>query len=183
MADTPNGLRMAPARVKADALTASSVMAQVAQMSDDERAKLKAELADPVDEPEDEEDPMAGDKAKDKKADPACEASASDDFKAGVAAANARFATVFASEHFAGREARACAFLKTSMSADEITALLATEPKASATDENGGAAEIVNAIRGANASVDAGGDAEVAKPAASSGWDKAVAEHNARRGL
>lgn len=181
MADTPNGLRMAPARVKADALTASSVMAQVAQMSDDERAKLKAELADPVDEPEDDEDPMAADKAKDKKPDPAYEASASDDFKAGVAAANARMKTVFASEHFKDREARACSFLQTSMSADEITALLATEPKASANDA-GGAAEIVNAIRGANASVDAGGDAS-ATQAAVNPWKKATADINKRHGF
>lgn len=182
MADTQKGLRMAPARVKADALTASSVMAQVAQMNDDERAKLKAELADPVDEPEDDEDPMAGDKAKEKKADPACEGKASDEFNAGVAAANARFATVFASEHFEGRESRACAFLKTSMSADEITALLATEPKSSANGDAGGAAAIADAIRSANANVDAGGSADIEKPG-SSGWGAAIAEHNSRRGF
>lgn len=175
MADTPNGLRMAPPKTKADALTSGSVMASIAQMDDSERSKLMAELKGEMEpDPEDEEDGTEGD------ADPACAASASDDFKAAYAAANDRFAAVYASEHFAGREAKACAFLKTSMSAEEIVGLLAHEPKASADD--GGAAAIVNAITGANANVDAGGGGDLALKAASP-WKGAVASINKRNGF
>ncbi len=183
MAYTPNGLRMAPPKTKADALTSGSVMASIAQMDESERSKLMAELKGEMEpDPEDEEDGTEGDtdKCKDKKADPACAASASDDFKAGYAAANDRFAAVYASEHFAGREAKACAFLKTSMSAEEIVGLLAHEPKASADD--GGAAAIVNAITGANANVDAGGGGDLA-PKAASPWKGAVASINKRNGF
>ena len=77
MADTPNGLRMAPPKTKADALTSGSVMASIAQMDDSERSKLMAELKGEMEpDPEDEEDGTEGDKCKDKKADPACAASA-----------------------------------------------------------------------------------------------------------
>jgi hypothetical protein len=46
-----------------------------------------------------------------------------------AAQAHARVATVFASEHSVGRERQAADMLGTSMSADEITGLLAKQPK------------------------------------------------------
>lgn len=49
-------------------------------------------------------------------------------FDAGVKAANERMNTVFASEHYAGREATAHTLLNKGMSAEDITDVLATLP-------------------------------------------------------
>lgn len=116
---------------------------------------------------------------------------------AGFKAANDRMNKVFASEHYAGREALAAKMLgKPSMSAEDIIDLLADTPKAATAtglteEQQREAAEAAGretmkiAIdETANSSVDAsGGDknADAKAKATNHGWDKIHAEVDARR--
>ena len=112
--------------------------------------------------------------------------------EAGFSAANDRMNTVFASEHYVGREAMAAKLLgKPSMSAEDIVDVLADTPKAeksALTDEEAkkaaeeaGRKEMKDALAGnKNSDIDAngggkGGDKQVDATAV---WDKAIALNN-----
>lgn len=89
----------------------------------------------------------------------------------------ARVATVFSCEHCAGRERQAADMLQTSMSADEITGLLAKSPKGSA------AADPMLAALASNKNPELGAGAET--PAADSKsadaiWDRVRPQHSKR---
>lgn len=99
------------------------------------------------------------------------------EFMAGVASVQSRFNAVVNSEHFTGREARACAYLKTSMSADEIIALLADTPKTATAGDD--ASEIFEAVRRANAE----GASHAAAAQGPSPWAAVVQDINARNGF
>ena len=95
--------------------------------------------------------------------------------------ANARFSTVLASEHYAGREALARNLLASDLTADAIvTALAASNPApvaaAAAVDPDAAArAEMKRALaESGNSNVDAnaGGKAPDAAQAASASWDR-----------
>lgn len=104
-------------------------------------------------------------------------------------AANKRFSTVLASEHYAGREALAQNLLgNAALSAEQIVAALEAAPKAGAAElsdedkrkaaEEAGREEMKAALAANNNSeVDANGDGKGGKPdtaaAASASWDKA----------
>lgn len=91
------------------------------------------------------------------------------------ASERARVATVFASEHSQGRERQAADMLQTSMSADEITGLLAKSPKGSAAAADpmlAALARTPNPDLGASAATDTTNPNQ----AADSVWDKARAK-------
>jgi len=83
----------------------------------------------------------------------------------------ARVKTVFASEHATGRERQAADMLQTSMSADEITGLLAKSPK------GGAAADPMLAALASNKNPELGAGAETKTAAQSADdiWDRARA--------
>lgn len=96
----------------------------------------------------------------------------------------ARFSTVLASEHFAGREALAQSLLATDLAADAIVTALAAAPKAEAseaepTDPDAAArAEMRDALaESGNSNVDANAGAKPAAAQADNGavWDRAIA--------
>lgn len=105
---------------------------------------------------------------------------------AGMEAANTRMTAVFASEHFAGREASAAKMLgKPNMSAADITDLLADMPKAAVADPakvteaaEEAARQEMQAEMAKNKTVDLGAD-EGSKPTGKAKtdavWDKANA--------
>lgn len=114
----------------------------------------------------------------------ALEAAKTDGHKAGFAAANARFNTVLASEHYAGREKLAATLLgNENLSADDIITALAAAPAAT-TEANANASEdaareeMRNALgQDQNSGIEAnGGGAPSKSEAASSVWDKAIAK-------
>lgn len=115
-----------------------------------------------------------------------------DAYKAGFAAATDRMNSVFASEHFAGREAHAARLLGTTLGSDEIAAQLEHFPKreelsaeaAAAATEEGGRAEMREAMANAgNADLgaDQNSDAHTGRAAADSVWERANAKVEAQR--
>lgn len=117
----------------------------------------------------------------------------------GFKAANERMNKVFASEHYAGREALAATMLaKPSMSADDIIDILAATPKAEKQGlsddasreaaEAAGRKEMKDALaQTGNSGIDAtnggsGGDDDAKAKASNYGWDAIHAEVEARRG-
>ena len=184
MAVEKTGLRRVQANDPTHALA-------LASMSDDDKKKLFADLKaemepDPADPDEEKEGEECSDKAKSKGKDKkkaGCEdAKAEDTFAAGYAAATERNKAVFASEHFKGREARACGYLNTTMAADEIIGLLATDPKIEVGADDGLGGKILAELKNSNANVDAGVSSENKQQAASP-MAKAVADINKRNGF
>lgn len=139
------------------------------------------------DNPQPEESPMTDEEIKAAIAKAATEAAAT-----ATAAANARFTTVMASEHFPGREKVAANLLTNdAMTADSIIATLALidKPNADTTkasDPEAGAREEMKAAiaEGGNSNIEAGGGkaekADKAK-AASDAWDRVYADLNPAR--
>jgi hypothetical protein len=118
---------------------------------------------DPAPEPSAEPEPSP---EPDPAAEPAGDQSA-------AASERARVASVFASEHSQGRERMAADMLQTSMSADEITGLLAKAPKGSSAD-----AMLANLATTTNPDLGAGTSAEpTGRKAAASVWDRAAASN------
>lgn len=126
----------------------------------------------------------------------------SKDYKAGATAgadaarkaANERFNTVIASEHYAGREKLAAELLKSEMSADQITGALAAAPVAVKAEEPNGKADdadekdrqlMRDRLQGKNPDLgnDDEPDAEAKAKAENHGWDKIHAEVEERRKL
>lgn len=106
-----------------------------------------------------------------------------------TATANARFSTVLASEHYAGREALAKNLLASDLSSDAIvTALAASNPApvaAAAVDTDAAArAEMRDALaESGNSNVDANAGAKPSAAQADNGavWDRAIANINPGR--
>jgi len=185
MSDAPKGLVLAAPKASA---SLTDVLAKAS--AEDKKAafaSLKAEMEpDPADKKEDGEgDENCKDKAKDKakEADAGAAAEASADFKAGQKAERDRVATVFASEHVKGNEARAAKLLTSSMSANEIVGFLADEPKQSA--DQGDSKVMMEAITGKNANLGTTGNDGGQQQSVdhSAGWKKATAAVNARNGF
>lgn len=161
---------------KTVALADVSVADLMSGLSDEQKAGLAAELAP---EPPKADDPAGGGQADDKtgggeaeqpKGDAADPAHAQ--YVHGFAAAVERNRTVFASEHFAGRETAAAALLGNGkLSADEITATLASLPKGQ------GADGMLNALKGTeNPNLGAGASSEGdGKKEAEASWDRTFA--------
>lgn len=181
MTDVNAGLRLAPAKLaaKIGELSAEDLLKGI---SAETRVALAASLAAEAPKPgagaaadaAPAAPAAAAEESKPEPAAPAAEQSA--DFKAGTAAANARFATVFASEHAKGREARAAKMLTTSMSADEICGLLADEPKPDANAGDADRTALLAALGGGNADL-GNGDADVPDGKANNyGWADIHAE-------
>lgn len=155
-------------------------------LSDEQKASLAAELdlvpkaeaepeakADapkdaPKDKKKDGEDDDAGDDGA-KAADPAHA-----QFAHGVAAERARCAAVFASEHYAGREAQANEMLGTSMSADEIGRVLAKAPKGSG--DNNMLGNLQQQAGNPDLGGGGGGDDADRQAEASGVWDRVAVE-------
>lgn len=122
----------------------------------------------------------------------AVDAARKEGHEAGFKAANDRMTKVFASEHYAGREATAAKLLgKPSMSAEDIIDVLADMPKVETNAlteeqqrdaaEEGGRKEMQAALSGQkNSNIDAGGGGQASeqdkKAAADASWDKAYAK-------
>ena len=114
-----------------------------------------------------------------------------DDYKAGLAAGTdaerARMTAVFASEHFAGREAHAAKLLGKGLSAEDTIDLLADMPKAQPVDQATANAAAEEAAReemreqmNKNGNVDLGADeggkeGKTGRAKADARWDKANA--------
>lgn len=161
--------------------------------------RLSEPLDDEPDTPGTEPDEPESLKSKSKKKEPdmsdenaeAVETAKKEGHDAGFKAANDRMNTVFASEHYAGREAMAAKLLgKPSMSAEDIIDVLADTPKADKKGlseeeqrqaaEEGGRKEMQAALgQQNNSNIDAGGGngggEQDKAAAASSAWDKAYA--------
>lgn len=109
-------------------------------------------------------------------------------FAAGQKAANDRMNAVFASEHFAGREAHAAKLLSKGLSAEDTIDLLADMPKAKPVDQTEANAKAEEAAReemreqmNKNGNVDLGADrgadkeGKTGRAKADARWDKANA--------
>lgn len=152
-----------------------------------------------VDEPEDEEieEPDAStSNGKDKKMTDtntaAVETAKKEGHDSGFKAANDRMNAVFASEHYAGREALAAKMLgKPGLSAEDIIDVLASTPKAASSElsaeeqrtaaEEAARTEMQAAIKNGGGGSDVGPDAPPRKEA-NHGWAEIHAEVRARRG-
>lgn len=153
----------------------------VSAMSDEQKTAVAAALAPPKaeepakTEPEKEPEAMLGEKAgapassspKADAADPA-----HPQFAHGFDASTARMAAVFASEHFAGREALAADMLgmDRATSAEKIVATLAKAPK-------GGGSDMLAGLKGNNPDLGAGAEAKGSDSSADAkaSWDKTFA--------
>jgi len=155
--------------------------------------------SDPNDDIEDEIDPSATPlKSNKKEADmsetnnaEAIATAKKEGREEGIKSAHDRMTAVFASDHYAGREAMAAKLLgKPNMTAEDIVDVLADTPKANPSGlsedqgreaaEEAGRKEMRQAIEGgknSNIDADAGnGDGKKSDPAAAGGiWDKAIA--------
>ncbi|MGF7152622.1 hypothetical protein [Novosphingobium gossypii] len=111
---------------------------------------------------------------------------------AGRKAATDRMNAVFASEHFAGREAKAAKYLGTDMSAEQITTVLADLPAAQPVDQAAVTAAAEEAAREQmnenmnRTNADLGTDQKpkdwkTGRAAADAVWDRAAAKVEARR--